>query len=185
MNICVFCSAQDIPEKYTKAAEEFATLVAKRGHTLVWGGSNVGTMKTIADAAQAAGGKVMGISMEFFKHKVRPNADIMEVAKGLAERKARMLEVSDAIISLPGGTGTLDEATEILEFRRHKAHTKPVLFLNVDGFYDGLKMQLERMDREGFLASRDGDVLAGLENLAYFADTPADAMDYIEKHREK
>src|SRR4051794_1668442 len=108
MNILVFCSAQDVPEKYTKAATELATLIAEGGHTLIWGGSDSGTMKVIADAAQAAGGKTHGVSMELMKELARKNADIMEVAKDLAERKAFMLERSDAVVALPGGIGTLD-----------------------------------------------------------------------------
>jgi|SRR5215831_2709210 len=185
MNICIFCSAQDVGDKYTKPAGELATLLATQGHTLIWGGTNVGTMKVIADAAQAAGGRIEGISMEILKHKARKNADVMEFAKDLAERKAFMLERSDAIIVLPGGIGTLDEATDVIAIKRHKLHDKPVLFLNIDGFYDGLKAQLERMDREGFLADRDGDVLVGLDTLVYFAQTPHDALAWIETHAAK
>ena len=180
MNICIFCSAQDVGDKYTKPAGELATLLATQGHTLIWGGTNVGTMKVIADAAQAAGGRIEGISMEILKHKARKNADVMEFANDLAERKAFMLERSDAIIVLPGGIGTLDEATEVIAIKRHKLHNKPVLFLNTDGFYDGLKEHFERMDREGFLADPDGDVLVGLNTLVYFAQTPHDALARIE-----
>jgi len=182
MNICVFCSAQDVPQKYQDAAREFAALIGKRGHTLVWGGSNVGTMKVVADAAQAAGGKIVGIDVEFLRHKARPNADEMVFTPTLAERKNLLLERSDVVVALPGGIGTLDEATEIIALRRHDKHKKPSVFLNIDGFYDGLKQQLERMDREGFLANIDKDVVEGLEGVVHFADTPQDAMRYIEEH---
>jgi uncharacterized protein (TIGR00730 family) len=173
MNICVFCSAQDVGETYTRAAREFATLIAKHGHTLVWGGSNVGTMKEIADAAQKAGGKIVGISMETYKHNARPNADELIVAKNLGERKTELLARADAIMVLPGGLGTLDEVTEVLELKKQSAHNKPIVFLNTDGFYEGFKLQLERMDREGFLPSALSDYL-------FFADTPGEAMRYIE-----
>ena len=182
MNICVFCSAQDVPEKYQNAAREFAALIAKSGHTLVWGGSNVGTMKIIADAAQADGGKIIGIDVEFLRHKARQNADEMIFTADLGERKNMMLERSDAIVALPGGIGTLDEATEIIALRRHDKHQKPTIFLNTDGFYDGMKTQFKRMNDEGFLASIDNDVVPGLDSVAYFAETPVDAMRYIEAH---
>ncbi len=175
MNICVFCSAQDVPEKYQDAAREFATLIAQNGHTLVWGGSNTGTMKIIADAAQAAGGKIVGISMELLKEKARSNADEMIIVPTLGERKALLLKRSDAIVALPGGLGTLDEITEVLELKKQNLHKKPITFLNTDEFYDGFKTQLERMNTEGFLPRP-------LSELLFFAQTPKEAMDYLNAH---
>jgi uncharacterized protein (TIGR00730 family) len=115
MNITVFCSMHDVGQFYTNAARELATLIARRGHTLVWGGSNYGTMRVIADAAQGAGGKIVGISVEPIKFRVRPNADEMIIAKDWPERRALLLSRGDAIAVLPGGLGTLDEITEVLE----------------------------------------------------------------------
>jgi len=179
MNICVFCSAQDVPAKYQDAAREFATLIGKNGHTLVWGGSNVGTMKVIADAAQTAGGKIIGIDVEFLRHKARPNVDEMIFTADLGERKKLLLERSDAIVALPGGIGTLDETTEVLALRRHGKHCKPTVFLNTDGFYDGMKIQLERMENEGFLGNINNDVVPGLEGVVHFANTPPEVIDYL------
>jgi uncharacterized protein (TIGR00730 family) len=178
MKVLVFCSAQNVPEKYTKAAAEFAALLAKKGHTLVWGGSNVGTMKVIADAAQAAGGKVIGVSIEHFSHKARKNADEMFVAKTPSERKRIMLERADAVVALAGGLGTLDEAVEVAALKRNKHHTKPLVFLNTDGFYEGIQIQLQRMEKDGFLADRDGDSV--IDAVYYFADTPEEAIRYLE-----
>ncbi len=177
MNVCVFCSAQEIAEPYTAAAREFATLVGSRGHTLVWGGSNMGTMKTIADAAQSAGGRIVGVSMDLLKERARPNADEMIVMPTLGQRKAKLLERADAIVVLPGGLGTLDEVTEILELKKQRLHSKPIVFLNTEGFYEGLKMQLEHMGREGFLPQPLSEYLA-------FADTPREAMEYSEAHEK-
>ena len=165
----------DVGERYTNAAREFATMIGHRGHRLVWGGSNYGTMKVIADAAQAAGGSIVGISVEPIKAKVRPNADEMVIAKDWPERRAMLLSRGDAIVALPGGIGTLDEITEVLEYKKQELHNKPVVFMNTDGFYDGFKMQLERMNKEGFLPRK-------LAEFMYFADTPEDAMRYIEAH---
>ena len=175
MNICIFCSASDVDEKYTDAARELATLIAHGGHTLVWGGSNKGTMKVIADTAQAAGGKIIGITMELLRASARQNADEMLVMKNLGERKAKLLERSDAIVVLPGGLGTLDEITETMELKKHNVHNKAIVFLNTDGFYDGFKLQLERMNKEGFLPR-------ALSEILFFADTPQDAMRYIEAY---
>jgi len=175
MNICVFCSASDVDKKYTDAARELATLIARGGHTLVWGGSNKGTMKVIADTAQAAGGKIVGITMELLRASARQNADEMLILPNLGERKAKLLERSDALVVLPGGLGTLDEITEALELKKHSLHDKPVVFLSTAHFYEGFEMQLERMDREGFLPR-------ALSELLFFADTPQDVMRYIEAH---
>ena len=174
MNICIFCSAADVEEKYKFAAAEFSTLVAERGHTLVWGGSNVGLMEVIASAAQQAGGKIIGISIEHFRKNLREDADEMIVAKDLAERKALLLKNCDAIVALVGGTGTLDEVTEMIELKKYEVHNKPVVFLNTDGFYDGLKQLFGRMQKEGFL-------FFPIETIVHFADTPEEAMAYIEK----
>ena len=175
MNITVFCSANDVDEAYASAARKFATMLAEKGHTLVWGGSNNGTMKVIADAAQEAGGKIVGISVELIREKARQHADEMIITKDWVERRATLLERGDVVVVLPGGIGTLDEITEVLEKKKHNLHDKPVVFMNTDGFYDGFKQQMERMDREGFLPK-------ALHEYLHFADTPEDTMRYIEEH---
>lgn len=172
MQICVFLSAADLPERYTVPAREFAELLGKGGHTLVWGGSDVGLMKVVADGVQAAGGRLVGVSVEFLRAKARAAADEMIVTADLAERKRLLLERSDAVVIMVGGTGTLDEATEILELKKHGLHRKPVVLLNTAGFYDGLREQFERMESEGFLPR-------ALTELVHFADTPTEAMTYL------
>ncbi|MEU7279395.1 TIGR00730 family Rossman fold protein [Streptomyces sp. NPDC045431] len=174
MNICVFLSAADLDDRYTVPAREFAELLAKGGHTLVWGGSDAGLMKVVADGVQEAGGRLVGVSVEFLVHKARSGVDEMVVAKDLAERKALMLAKSDAVVIMVGGTGTLDEATEILELKKHGLHTKPVVLLNTAGFYDGLKEQFRRMDAEGFLP-------VPLTDLVFFAEDGVAALAYLEE----
>jgi uncharacterized protein (TIGR00730 family) len=174
MNICVFCSAADLDERYIRPAREFAELIGKGGHTLIWGGSDVGLMKVVADGVQKSGGRLVGVSVEFLSHKARTGVDEMVIAKDLAERKAQMLARSDAIVIMVGGTGTLDEATEILELKKHRMHTKPVVLLNAAGFYDGLKEQFERMEGEGFLP-------VPLTELVFFAEDGVAALAYLEE----
>lgn len=174
MDICVFLSAADLDDRYTVPAREFAELIGKGGHTLVWGGSECGLMKVVADGVQEAGGRLVGVSVEFLQDKARANADEMVIAKDLAERKALLLARSDAVVIMVGGTGTLDEATEILELKKHGRTTKPVVLLNTAGFYDGLKQQFRRMEDEGFLP-------VPLAELVFFAEDGVAAMAYLEE----
>ncbi len=98
----------------------------------------------------------------------------MVIAKDLAKRKALMLARSDAVVVMPGGLGTLDEATEILEQRKHGLHDKPVVLLNTAGFYDGLTLQFRRMEQEGFLP-------VPLAELVFLADEGAAALAHLEE----
>ncbi|MFJ9913499.1 TIGR00730 family Rossman fold protein [Actinacidiphila glaucinigra] len=174
MNICVFLSAADLEPRYTEPAHEFAELIGKGGHTLVWGGSDVGLMKVMADGVQEHGGRLVGVSVEFLAAKARKGADEMVIAADLAERKAELLARADAVVVMVGGTGTLDEATEILELKKHGLHTKPVVLLNTAGFYNGLKEQFQRMDAEGFLP-------LPLTDLVFFAEDGVSALAYLEE----
>ncbi|MEV8392408.1 MULTISPECIES: TIGR00730 family Rossman fold protein [unclassified Streptomyces] len=174
MNICVFLSAADLPERYTRPAREFAELIGKGGHTLVWGGSDSGLMKVVADGVRETGGRLVGVSVHFLSDVARPDFDEMVIAKDLAERKALLLAKSDAVVIMVGGTGTLDEATEILELKKHGLHSKPVVLLNTAGFYDGLKQQFRRMDEDGFLP-------LPLTDLVFFAEDGVSALAYLEE----
>ncbi|MFE0426665.1 TIGR00730 family Rossman fold protein [Streptomyces sp. NPDC058953] len=174
MRICVFLSAADLDERYTGPAREFAELLGKGGHTLVWGGSESGLMKVVADGVAETGGRLVGVSVDFLAATARAGADEMVIARDLAERKALLLAKADAVVIMVGGTGTLDEATEILELKKHGRQNKPVVLLNTAGFYDGLKTQFRRMEAEGFLP-------VPLTDLVFFAEEPAAALAYLEE----
>ncbi|MGQ4329220.1 TIGR00730 family Rossman fold protein [Streptomyces hayashii] len=174
MRICVLLSAADLDDRYTGPAREFAELLGKGGHTLVWGGSDVGLMKVVADGVQEAGGRLCGVSAAFLAATARPGADEMVIAADLSERKRLLLERSDAVVIMVGGTGTLDEATEILELKKHGHTDKPVVLLNTAGFYDGLKQQFRRMEDEGFLP-------LPLTDLVFFAEEPVGALAFLEE----
>ncbi|MGH3697801.1 MAG: TIGR00730 family Rossman fold protein [Pseudonocardiaceae bacterium] len=169
MNVCVFCSASDVGEPFESAARDFAAGLGREGHSLVWGGSDTGLMHVLASTAQQCGARIIGVSVEFLRHKIKQDADEMIVALNLPERKKILLERSDALIIMVGGVGTLDEATEMLELKKHRHHDKPIIFLNTDGFYDGLRVQLEKMGSLGFLPRP-------LAELAFFASTADDAL---------
>ena len=132
-------------------------------------------MKVVADGVRETGGRLVGISVEFLRAWIEEgHQDEMVVAKDLAERKALLLAGSDAVVVLAGGLGTLDEATEVLELRKHGLHNKPVVLLNTAGFYDGLAIQLRRMEEEGFLP-------VPLAGLVFFADEGAAALAHLEE----
>lgn len=175
MNVCVFCAAADVDARYTEPAKQLAKMIAQSGHSLVWGGSDRGLMKVIADTAQAHGAPLVGITMESLRPSARANADEMIVTKDLAERKAVMLERSDAFVTLVGGTGTLDEMTELFELKRHGVHAKPLVILNTLGFYDGLRQQWQRMQTDSFLDR----LPRPLYELIQFAETPEQVMELI------
>ncbi|MFI2612012.1 TIGR00730 family Rossman fold protein [Kitasatospora sp. NPDC018619] len=173
MNISVFCSAYSLDDRYSAPAAEFARLLGEGGHTLVWGGSNAGLMGLLADEVKAAGGRLVGVMVEMLRHKAYVGADELLWTPDLAERKRELVSRADAIVVLVGGLGTLDEVTEVLELRKHGMFDKPVVVLDTEGFYAGLRTQLERMAAEGFLPRP-------LTELITFADTPAEAFAQLK-----
>ena len=173
-NIGVFLSAADVPEKYLGPAKELARLLAQNHFNLVYGGTNKGLMRVVADEVQKHGGKVIGVTMPRFEAIVKVDADEIIRAKDLSERKKIMAERSDAFVVLPGGIGTLDEVTELLELKKHSVHNKPIIFLNTASFYSGLKSQLEKMEVEGFLPKK-------LSEYVCFAETPKAVMLELEQ----
>jgi len=175
MNICVFCSANDVDEAYVAATRRLGELIAERKYTYVYGGADKGLMKVIADVVERAGGTIVGISFELLRSEVRQGSHELIMERDLAARKARIVERSDAFVVLPGGLGTFDEVTEVLELKKHRLHKKPIVVLNTNGFYDGLQQQLERMHAEGFLP-------VPLAEMITFVATPEAAMEYIEAH---
>jgi uncharacterized protein (TIGR00730 family) len=171
-NVCVFLSASDLDEKYNKPAKELGRLLAENGYGFVYGGSDKGLMKVMASAVQEAGGSIIGVTMEMLKESRKLDATEMIICTDLSERKKVMSERSDAAIVMVGGIGTLDEVTELLELKKHGVHNKPIIFLNTDNFYDGLKILLDKMEKENFLPKR-------VEDMVFFADTPDEVIKYL------
>lgn len=177
-NICIFCSAAVVDEKYQEEATKFGALMVAHGYDLVWGGSNKGIMKTIADSVESAGGKLTGISVVYFKDVARPGATEMVVTSTLAERKNLLLLRAEAIVLLVGGIGSLDEIAEIIELKKIGLHHKPIVVLNSYGFYNDFKNQLEKMYQEKFINKPIND-------LIHFSDTPEDAILHINNSLNK
>lgn len=172
MKVCVFCSASQVHVSFVQPVAEFAAGLGRAGHTVVWGGSNTGLMKVVADSAEQNGAALIGISMEILRAKLRPGIWRTIVAPSLAQRKRLILDESDLFAVLVGGIGTLDEFTHMLELKKHGIHDKPILILNTHGFYDGLRLQLETMGTMGLLSRPLGE-------LVHFATTPEEALEFI------
>lgn len=136
-------------------------LLAKRSITLVFGGSKVGLMEDLSEAALKAGGKVIGVMPRLLHDKGigHPGLTEMIVAETMHDRKMRMSELCDGIIALPGGFGTLDECFEMITWAQLGIHQKPVAFLNVEGFYDPLNDMVNHMTIKGFLKAVHRDML--------------------------
>ena len=141
-SVAVYCGSRSpVNPVFEDAAIKLGRFIAEQGMTLVFGGSNVGTMKTLSDAALAAGGKVVGVfTTNLPMSLAHPRLTELVVTNSLAERKKMMIERADALVALPGGLGTLDELFDALALRRVKTggHKKPVGVLNVNGYYDKL-----------------------------------------------
>ncbi len=139
--ICVFCSSSNrVDPAYFAAARDLGAALARRGDTLVWGGGKVGLMGEVARACQAHGGGVIGVIPESMQDVeiAYHDADELIVTQTMRERKQIMDERADAFVVLPGGFGTLEELAEILVLKVLKYTDRPLVILNIDGFYDPL-----------------------------------------------
>jgi len=154
MNICVFCgSGTGNQPVYAEAARALGAEMVRHGHTLVYGGGNVGLMGIVADSVLEHRGEVIGIIPDFLLKREVGHRGItrLEVVQTMHERKKRMADLSDAFIALPGGWGTLDELAEILTWVQLGLIQQPVGVLNTDHFFDPLLQQMRHMVDKGFL----------------------------------
>jgi uncharacterized protein (TIGR00730 family) len=152
--ICVFCgSTSGARPDYVEGAQALARALVSGGHSLVYGGGNVGLMGVVADAALAAGGAVVGVIPHALMSREIGHGGVttLHVVDSMHERKALMADLSDAFIALPGGVGTFEELFEAITWTQLGVHRKPCGLLNVAGFYDGLLAFLDHAWAEGFL----------------------------------
>jgi len=156
-SICVFCGAnRGANPRYAAAAAVTGERLASLGIQLVYGGSRGGLMGSLADAALAAGGRVVGVIPRGLVDRELAHPDLSEllIVDTLHERKAKMAELADAFIALPGGLGTLEELAEVLSWAQLDLHTKPIGLLDVDGYFAALEAFLDHAVGEGFVAER-------------------------------
>ena len=139
-SVCVYCASSNAADPaFLAAAERFGALLAEGGVRLVYGGGGIGLMGASARGAYQAGGKVLGIMPEFLTNREMLFDEVeTRVVQSMHERKQIMFDESDAFAILPGGIGTLEEIVELMSWRRLDLHTKPMVFLSPNGFWDPL-----------------------------------------------
>ncbi|MBU6219290.1 MAG: TIGR00730 family Rossman fold protein [Bacteroidetes bacterium] len=154
MRICVYCaSSSKIDQAYFDATERLSKILVKSDVEVVYGGGGHGLMGKLADTVLAEGGKIKGIMPQFMNEVEWAHKKVtdMEFTATMHERKSKFLENTDALIALPGGTGTLEELLEAITLKRLGQFTKPIIILNTNGYYDPLQMMLQRCVSENFL----------------------------------
>ena len=157
-SVCVYAGSRlGRRPDYRLAAEALGRGLAERGMTLVYGGGNVGIMSAMADAALAAGGRVVGVIPRFLEEREIRRSDLTEqhTVATMHERKAKMAALSQAFVVLPGGLGTLDETFEILTWRQLRLHDHPILLVDLGGYWSHLLRQLEHGVAEGFVPDQE------------------------------
>ena len=154
--LCIFAGSNaGTPPAYAEAARTLGAALARRGITLVFGGGRVGLMGAVSQAARAAGGKVIGVIPSALQRKelAYDGVDLTEliVVRSMHERKARMAELSDGFVALPGGFGTFEEICEMITWAQLGIHRKPCGLVDVSGYFGGLSAQFDRAAADGLL----------------------------------
>ncbi len=171
--VCVYCGSSDvIHAPYMEAARDMGRELAARGMTLIYGAGGTGMMGALADACLEQGGRVIGVIPKMFNtHQlVHKGLSELHVLENLHARKARMAEMADAFIALPGGLGTFEELFEILTWAQIGLHTNPVGVLNVNGYFDPLLDLIERAQSRGFMYVEHQDLLIAETTVATLLD---------------
>ena len=177
MNIVVYCSSQEqLDDKFQQLAIALGTWIGQHGHTLLYGGSKAGLMHITATAAHEAGGHVIGVIPEMFRHRIDPVCDEVVYTANLGDRKQYMIEHGDVFIVLPGGIGTLDEWISTLAVMTiGNDDPRPIIVADLDGMFDATVQQLAVLTRTPFargknlsrtlIAHNADELLATLNNL--------------------
>ena len=174
-SVCLFCASSDGADPaYIQSARDFGVATAAAGWRLVYGGGGVGLMGAAARAAHEAGGRVVGIMPAFLRSRERLFDDVETiVVTSMHERKQLMYDQSDAFVVAPGGIGTLEEIVELLSWKRLDLHSKPVVFLNINGFWNGFFELMRHSVAQGMTP-------ASFLQAWTVADTVEDAMNQLE-----
>ena len=179
-NICVFASSSNhLEEIFYKDAQELGFLIGQNGYNIVYGGSKLGMMYACASAVKKAGGKIIGIMPERLANMGCANPDDCDefvLTIGMRERKAKLDEMSEAVVAIAGGYGTLEELSELIVQKQLGYNNKPIVILNTDGFYDKLIEFFENIISRNFANSE-------ARKLYYVAKTPSEAIEYIKSYK--
>lgn len=190
MNITVYCGAlEGANPEYVNRARELGAWMAENGHTLVYGAGNAGMMGAVSDGVIENGGKVIGVTPNFFVKAEVTRDDLTEliVPENMHERKAVMIELGDAFIALPGGTGTLDEISEVIALKRLGKLgeiNKPVMIYNVEGYYNRLFEYFDDMLASDYCEEADRNNIIEVRELGDIAEVMKTAGG-IDHNRNK
>ena len=179
-NICVFCSSSDyLDEIYYKDAKEIGKLIGQNGYNIVYGGSTLGMMWACASEVKNNGGKIYGVMPKRLVDMGcrTDNCDKFYMADGMRDRKQKMDEISDAVIALAGGFGTLEEFAEMFVQKQLGYNKKAIVLLNTNGFYDNLIDFFNKIVDDKFANNFT-------KNLIFVASTPKEAIEYINNYKE-
>lgn len=179
-NICVFCSSSDfLDDIYYKDAKELGRLMGENGYNIVYGGSTLGMMWACASEVKNNGGKIYGVMpKKLVEMGCRTdNCDEFFLADGMRDRKGKMDEISDAVIVMAGGFGTLEEFAEMFVQKQLGYNKKAIVILNTNGFYDKLLEFFNTIVDEKFANEFT-------RNIVFVASTPQEAVDYIKNYKE-
>ena len=174
-SVCVYCaSSTQIDEKYFRAAEELGTLIAQNSLRLITGAGKLGLMNAIQDAALAAGGEAVGVIPTFMVNEGWHHEGLTQLIETatMHERKQMMADLSNGVIALPGGCGTMEELLEIITWKQLGLYLNPIIILNIDGFYDNLLAQLNKAIEDNFMRSIHADIWK-------VATTPKEAIELL------
>lgn len=155
MNVTVYCaSSRKVDQKYFEATVALADVLLEKNARVIYGGGAVGLMGALADRYIEKGGAVTGVIPEFMVKVewAHPKVSDMHIVHDMHERKQKLIENTDVVIALPGGTGTLEELSEVITLKRLGKFSKPILLLNTDNFYKPLDAFLNKMAEEHFLS---------------------------------
>lgn len=182
VNICVFASSSNnLKEVFYKDASELGVLMGQNSMNIVYGGSRLGMMYACASKVKENGGQIIGVMPKRLYDMGYGNSeDCAEfiLTSGMRERKAKMDELSEGVIALAGGFGTLEEISEMIVQKQLGYNKKPIVLLNTDGFYENLINFFSAIIENNFAKS-------GTEELYYVAQTPKDAIDYIKEYNSQ
>jgi uncharacterized protein (TIGR00730 family) len=167
-SICVYCGSSDAADPaWLVAAAELGAGLAREGLRLVYGGGGVGLMGACARAAHGAGGKVLGVIPEFLVGREDAFFEVETVVvESMHERKLRMFDEADGFAVLPGAIGTLEEAIELISWRRLGLHAKPIVFFNPEGFWDPLFGLFDTFVRRDLVPAQFADCFSTVESIA-------------------
>lgn len=177
--ICVYCGSSDsVHPEYLSAAYNLGKTLASRKHTLVYGAGKTGLMGSVANGVLEQGGRVFGVIPKNFYTPQLAHYSLtnLEVVETMHIRKARMAELADAFIALPGGFGTFEELFEMLTWAQIGLHHKPIGLLNIRGYFDPLLMMVEHAENEGFIYSEHSLLLV-------HSESPYTLLDQMEAYQ--